>query len=93
MQVHALREDFREKNSSTNQHIIRLESLQAEVSLPCLIGGTARGLVDKEPSELGNKTLLYLKSLERHTCEEPNGEHLIHALWVICCLEKSGCSE
>lgn len=33
MQVHALREDFREKNSSTNQHIIRLESLQAEVSL------------------------------------------------------------
>lgn len=34
MQVHALREDFREKNSSTNQHIIRLESLQAEVSLP-----------------------------------------------------------
>ncbi|XP_053062635.1 BICD family-like cargo adapter 1 isoform X3 [Acinonyx jubatus] len=34
MQVHALREDFREKNSSTNQHIIRLESLQAEVSPP-----------------------------------------------------------
>ncbi|XP_060048975.1 BICD family-like cargo adapter 1 isoform X6 [Erinaceus europaeus] len=34
MQVHALRDDFREKNSSTNQHIIRLESLQAEVSLP-----------------------------------------------------------
>jgi hypothetical protein len=31
MQVHALKEDFREKNSSTNQHIIRLESLQAEV--------------------------------------------------------------
>ncbi|XP_032953323.1 BICD family-like cargo adapter 1 isoform X4 [Rhinolophus ferrumequinum] len=30
MQVHALREDFREKNSSTTQHIIRLESLQAE---------------------------------------------------------------
>ncbi|XP_017734550.1 PREDICTED: bicaudal D-related protein 1 isoform X3 [Rhinopithecus bieti] len=30
MQVHALREDFREKNSSTNQHIVRLESLQAE---------------------------------------------------------------
>nr|XP_020863652.1 BICD family-like cargo adapter 1 isoform X3 [Phascolarctos cinereus] len=30
MQVHALREDFREKNSSSNQHIIRLESLQAE---------------------------------------------------------------
>nr|XP_017516712.2 BICD family-like cargo adapter 1 isoform X3 [Manis javanica] len=30
MQVHALREDFREKSSSTNQHIIRLESLQAE---------------------------------------------------------------
>ncbi|XP_036132169.1 BICD family-like cargo adapter 1 isoform X3 [Molossus molossus] len=30
MQVHALREDFREKNSSTSQHIIRLESLQAE---------------------------------------------------------------
>ncbi|XP_045441343.1 BICD family-like cargo adapter 1 isoform X7 [Pipistrellus kuhlii] len=30
LQVHALREDFREKNSSTSQHIIRLESLQAE---------------------------------------------------------------
>ncbi|XP_015423640.1 PREDICTED: bicaudal D-related protein 1, partial [Myotis davidii] len=33
LQVHALREDFREKNSSTSQHIIRLESLQAEVML------------------------------------------------------------
>ncbi|XP_038201939.1 BICD family-like cargo adapter 1 isoform X1 [Arvicola amphibius] len=33
MQVHALREDFREKNSSTNQHIIRLESLQAEIKM------------------------------------------------------------
>ncbi|XP_038618681.1 BICD family-like cargo adapter 1 [Tachyglossus aculeatus] len=30
MQVHTLREDFREKNSSSNQHIIRLEGLQAE---------------------------------------------------------------
>nr|XP_031298660.1 BICD family-like cargo adapter 1 isoform X5 [Camelus dromedarius] len=30
MQVHALREDFRAKNSSTSQHIVRLESLQAE---------------------------------------------------------------
>ncbi|XP_024053163.2 BICD family-like cargo adapter 1 [Terrapene carolina triunguis] len=30
MQVHTLREDFREKNSSTSQHIVRLESLQAE---------------------------------------------------------------
>ncbi|XP_048370851.1 BICD family-like cargo adapter 1 isoform X3 [Sphaerodactylus townsendi] len=29
-QVHVLQEDFREKNSSTSQHIIRLESLQAE---------------------------------------------------------------
>lgn len=33
MQVHALKEDFREKNSSTNQHIIRLESLQAEIKM------------------------------------------------------------
>ncbi|XP_063000294.1 BICD family-like cargo adapter 1 [Elgaria multicarinata webbii] len=30
MQVHVLQEDFREKKSSTNQHIVRLESLQAE---------------------------------------------------------------
>lgn len=60
MQVHALREDFREKNSSTNQHIIRLESLQAEVSRPVqqcldgsafLIGAAVPGLLDKEPSE------------------------------------------
>lgn len=67
MQVHALREDFREKNSSTTQHIIRLESLQAEVSCPYrvlggggafLIRGAATGLIDKEPSELGNKSLL-----------------------------------
>ncbi|XP_039188483.1 BICD family-like cargo adapter 1 isoform X3 [Crotalus tigris] len=29
-QVHVLQEDFREKRSSTNQHIVRLESLQAE---------------------------------------------------------------
>ncbi|XP_029333462.1 BICD family-like cargo adapter 1 isoform X2 [Mus caroli] len=33
MQVHALKEDFREKTSSTNQHIIRLESLQAEIKM------------------------------------------------------------
>uniref|UniRef100_A0A8C8SYJ8 BICD family like cargo adaptor 1 n=1 Tax=Pelusios castaneus TaxID=367368 RepID=A0A8C8SYJ8_9SAUR len=33
MQVHALREDFREKNSSTSQHVIRLESLQAEIKM------------------------------------------------------------
>lgn len=33
LQVHALREDFREKNSSTSQHIIRLESLQAEIKM------------------------------------------------------------
>ncbi|XP_027721140.1 BICD family-like cargo adapter 1 isoform X1 [Vombatus ursinus] len=33
MQVHALREDFREKNSSSSQHIIRLESLQAEIKM------------------------------------------------------------
>ncbi|XP_063081823.1 BICD family-like cargo adapter 1 isoform X1 [Cavia porcellus] len=33
MQVHALREDFREKNSSTKQHIVRLESLQAEIKM------------------------------------------------------------
>ncbi|CAM4641911.1 unnamed protein product [Lepidochelys olivacea] len=33
MQVHTLREDFREKNSSTSQHILRLESLQAEIKM------------------------------------------------------------
>uniref|UniRef100_K7GH58 Uncharacterized protein n=1 Tax=Pelodiscus sinensis TaxID=13735 RepID=K7GH58_PELSI len=32
MKVHTLQEDFREKNSSSSQHIVRLESLQAEVS-------------------------------------------------------------
>lgn len=42
LQVHALREDFREKNSSTNQHILRLESLQAEVSLGATLLGAAR---------------------------------------------------
>lgn len=35
LQVHTLREDFREKNSSSSQHIVRLESLQAEVSNAC----------------------------------------------------------
>uniref|UniRef100_A0A8C3HFG1 BICD family like cargo adaptor 1 n=1 Tax=Chrysemys picta bellii TaxID=8478 RepID=A0A8C3HFG1_CHRPI len=33
MQVHTLREDFREKNSSTSQHIVRLESLQVEIKM------------------------------------------------------------
>ncbi|KAM7144972.1 BICD family-like cargo adapter 1 [Macrochelys suwanniensis] len=33
VQVHTLREDFREKNSSTSQHIVRLESLQAEITM------------------------------------------------------------
>lgn len=92
MQVHALREDFREKNSSTNQHIIRLESLQAEVSLPMPQCGKAEecfshwgrctGSLDKEPSELGNRHLLCIKrtkiSKERHFCGKLNGEHLIH---------------
>ncbi|XP_053135687.1 BICD family-like cargo adapter 1 isoform X2 [Hemicordylus capensis] len=32
-QVHVLQEDFREKKSSTNQHIVRLESLQAEIKM------------------------------------------------------------
>ncbi|KAK9391644.1 bicaudal D-related protein 1 [Crotalus adamanteus] len=32
-QVHVLQEDFREKRSSTNQHIVRLESLQAEIKM------------------------------------------------------------
>lgn len=45
LQVHALREDFREKNSSTNQHIIRLESLQAEVSLGAALCGAASALL------------------------------------------------
>ncbi|NXG34994.1 BICL1 protein, partial [Dromaius novaehollandiae] len=33
LQVHALREDFREKSSSSSQHIVRLESLQAEIKM------------------------------------------------------------
>ncbi|XP_047919813.1 BICD family-like cargo adapter 1 [Anser cygnoides] len=33
LQVHSLREDFREKNSSSSQHIVRLESLQAEIKM------------------------------------------------------------
>ncbi|XP_066500621.1 BICD family-like cargo adapter 1 [Hoplias malabaricus] len=32
-QVHSLRDDFREKSLSTNQHMIRLENLQAEQGL------------------------------------------------------------
>uniref|UniRef100_A0A8C5RCL7 BICD family like cargo adaptor 1 n=1 Tax=Laticauda laticaudata TaxID=8630 RepID=A0A8C5RCL7_LATLA len=32
-QVHVLQEDFREKRSSTNQHIVRLESLQSEIKM------------------------------------------------------------
>lgn len=32
-QVHSLRDDFREKSLSTNQHMTRLENLQAEVSI------------------------------------------------------------
>lgn len=57
MQVHALKEDFREKNSSTNQHIIRLESLQAEVSEASVWPHwkLCAGSLDKESSELGNK--------------------------------------
>ncbi|XP_075754239.1 BICD family-like cargo adapter 1 isoform X2 [Pelodiscus sinensis] len=33
MKVHTLQEDFREKNSSSSQHIVRLESLQAEIKM------------------------------------------------------------
>ncbi|XP_067862386.1 BICD family-like cargo adapter 1 [Heptranchias perlo] len=33
MQVHNLRDEFREKSISTNQHIARLESLQAEIKM------------------------------------------------------------
>uniref|UniRef100_H3BGK1 BICD family like cargo adaptor 1 n=1 Tax=Latimeria chalumnae TaxID=7897 RepID=H3BGK1_LATCH len=32
-QVHSLRDEFREKSISTNQHIMRLESLQAEIKM------------------------------------------------------------
>uniref|UniRef100_A0A3B4BM95 BICD family like cargo adaptor 1 n=1 Tax=Pygocentrus nattereri TaxID=42514 RepID=A0A3B4BM95_PYGNA len=32
-QVHSLRDDFREKSLSTNQHMTRLESLQAEIKM------------------------------------------------------------
>lgn len=63
LQVHTLREDFREKNSSSSQHIVRLESLQAEVSHPC-----SASLLQKVPravlicimnsSELGKQNLM-----------------------------------
>ncbi|RXM92458.1 Bicaudal D-related protein 1 [Acipenser ruthenus] len=33
VQVHALRDEFREKSVSTNQHMSRLESLQAEIKM------------------------------------------------------------
>nr|XP_033811883.1 BICD family-like cargo adapter 1 [Geotrypetes seraphini] len=33
VQVHDLQEEFRDKNSSTDQHIVQLESLQAEINL------------------------------------------------------------
>ncbi|XP_069789535.1 BICD family-like cargo adapter 1 [Narcine bancroftii] len=33
MQVHNLRDEFREKSISTNQHVVRLESLQAEIKV------------------------------------------------------------
>ncbi|XP_078237746.1 BICD family-like cargo adapter 1 isoform X2 [Pogona vitticeps] len=33
MQVHVLQEDFREKKTSTSQHIVRLESLHAEIKM------------------------------------------------------------
>ncbi|XP_078523782.1 BICD family-like cargo adapter 1 [Lissotriton helveticus] len=33
LQVHVLREEFREKSSSSSQHISRLESLQAEITM------------------------------------------------------------
>ena len=63
LQVHTLREDFREKNSSSSQHIVRLESLQAEVSHLCtasLLQKAARAVVTciMNPSELGKQNLL-----------------------------------
>lgn len=81
LQVHALREDFREKNSSTSQHIIRLESLQAEVSPghaaggagALLFAGAASGLSDKEPSDPGNRALRS-QILERQSGERLSGE-------------------
>ncbi|XP_069475832.1 BICD family-like cargo adapter 1 isoform X2 [Ambystoma mexicanum] len=33
LQVHVLREEFREKSTSTSQHIVRLETLQAEINM------------------------------------------------------------
>lgn len=59
LQVHTLREDFREKNSSSSQHIVRLESLQAEVShlhLAWLLQKVAWATMN--PSELGEQNLL-----------------------------------
>lgn len=44
-----------------------------------LMVGTASGLLDKEPSELGNQHLLSLRSLERQICEKLNGERVIQA--------------
>lgn len=63
LQVHTLREDFREKNSSSSQHIVRLESLQAEVShvgWASLLQKVARAVLTRimNPSELGKQNLL-----------------------------------
>lgn len=71
LQVHTLREDFREKNSSSSQHIVRLESLQAEVSHPCLashLQKVARAILTciVNPSNWVNKTCC-LEQTKRRT--------------------------
>lgn len=85
LQVHALREDFREKNSSTSQHIIRLESLQAEVSPGHAAGGAGALLfvgaasalrpVFPMRSPLTRETALRSQILERQGGERLSGEH------------------
>ncbi|XP_014393172.1 PREDICTED: bicaudal D-related protein 1 isoform X1 [Myotis brandtii] len=58
LQVHALREDFREKNSSTSQHIIRLESLQAEVLEIKMLSDRKRELEHRLSATLEENDLL-----------------------------------
>ncbi|ERE74491.1 bicaudal D-related protein 1 [Cricetulus griseus] len=82
MQVHALREDFREKNSSTNQHIIRLESLQAESQfyLGKLFGAPGHGGV------LGSSLNFFPEIFEGMELSSSRGRSwaLLAEIWIRC---------
>uniref|UniRef100_A0A8C7MRX2 BICD family like cargo adaptor 1 n=1 Tax=Oncorhynchus kisutch TaxID=8019 RepID=A0A8C7MRX2_ONCKI len=58
-QVHSLRDDFREKSISTNQHMTRLESLQAEQGLEIkMLSERKRELEDQVNAVLEENELL-----------------------------------